>query len=344
VYESILVGDKASIEDGFAAWSAALETCAGRGPSKVAGGDTVEIELLDEPVVGEQSVAFARSQSMGSSQFSYRMVVGLMNGGESGLAAMLGVQLVAPGVGPGEQPSAAIAADWSRLATAAPDKIAQKSADVGPLTVEPISEQVLLDEVFALPGLLTTDEIGGGWVDLGRNLVAPPVPVELCSKGTSIEEDVLEQLMPLVSTTFRRAASPQLLETVKFGPRDELAAAFETWVGAANSCVGEPAWGTWTAGPIALERADLTVESGEGGETAAYRVIGGADPVPGLRIEEYVVRILVPELDPSNDMAAVITLQTFVVVGEAVQPVPTLDVEELTRVAQAAVDKLAWTE
>jgi len=96
---------------------------------------------------------------------------------------------------------------------------------------------------YLIQGLLTTEQIGGGWVDQGRNIIPPgsnQLTGFLCADAEKIIEGFGGALDPQVSASYRRPGDQGLtvFESLMWGNRDDLTAMFAKFADAVRSCAG----------------------------------------------------------------------------------------------------------
>ena len=90
---------------------------------------------------------------------------------------------------------------------------------------------------YLIQGLLTTEQIGGDWVDQGRQIIpagSNQLSGFLCEEGEMAVAALDGRSDPQVSTSFRRPGDVGLtvFETLMWGDRDEVVADFEVFVAA----------------------------------------------------------------------------------------------------------------
>ena len=192
---------------------------------------------------------------------------------------------------------------------------------------------------YLLQRLLTTKEIGGGWVDQGRNLV-PPQPQSLragglCPAGETLLAQIGTRLNDLVMVTYRKDEMPStgaITEWLTWGPRVEIEADFNTLMEAHEACYGS-AYVTPNGDSQKLNSLDVP---SLGTKSFATHLAPGEAITDNPWPEVDNVTILLS--DPSVDIAVVVSV-TYLTVHEPGRDPVSPDVEELTRVARAAVEK-----
>lgn len=339
VSESLSAGERTQIEQDFATWVSALEACFGNVPWEIPELGTVQLERLDLPSLGTQSIAYSVAASR-----QWSTVNVLISADDSGMAGVVTVQINTGGL-PAEQPDPE--EEWARIAGAAVAKVEPGLAGTPTFVIEAADPEELLSLGFLIQGLLTTEEIGGGWVDQGRIVVPPSATGQelgggvFCPEGQAIAEGIGPALDRQVFTSYRREGSARVTESLIPGHRDQLTQNFATWVSAVEACFDREPWDTPEAGILRMDRLDLP---SLGAESIAYYLGPGADVGDDPWVEWQIMTILVTDLDPSNDNAVVINVEVTIIHDPPYQPAPTLENDELVRIAEVAVGRFLFDE
>ena len=339
VSESLSAGERTQIEQDFATWVSALEACFGNVPWEIPELGTVQLERLDLPSLGTQSIAYSVAASR-----QWSTVNVLISADDSGMAGVVTVQINTGGL-PAEQPDPE--EEWARIAGAAVAKVEPGLAGTPTFVIEAADPEELLSLGFLIQGLLTTEEIGGGWVDQGRIVVPPSATGQelgggvFCPEGQAIAEGIGPALDRQVFTSYRREGSARVTESLIPGHRDQLTQNFATWVSAVEACFDREPWDTPEAGILRMDRLDLP---SLGAESIAYYLGPGADVGDDPWVEWQIMTILVTDLDPSNDNAVVINVEVTIIHDPPDQPAPTVENDELVRIAEVAVGRFLFDE
>lgn len=216
------------------------------------------------------------------------------------------------------------------------------STTVAPTTTSPSTVDVrtnLESLSYLLQRLLTTKEIGNGWIDQGRNLVPPQSENlkagGLCPAGEELLEPVGNRLNDLVMVTYRKDETPStgvITEGLTWGPRAEIEANFAIIKAAHAACVGAP-YETPNGDSQKLETLDLPVL---GRDSFATRLVPGQPIADNPWMEVEAVMVLLS--DPAVDTALIASV-TYVTVHEPGGTSVSPDTAELERIARLAVDK-----
>jgi hypothetical protein len=331
----MLPGDDADL---FAIWVATLDACAGTDPWQAPDWGMAAVERLETPALGDESAAFRMTMDEGTAEpcwLEARLFL-----------AKIGPLLVSVEAGAllesDDTASSVDDAEWVRVAEAAVTKAAEAMAEAPPSFVvgDPDAESDLT--ISLLDGLLTTGEIGGGWIDQGR--IAIPSggsPREgttvLCPDGAVIAESLGSRLDPKVTTRYRQEPPPAaggfVWEAITAGEATQIAADFATWVDAMDACAGVDAWETPDAGPVSIDRLDGPAF---GEQSAGYAVLIGDGSNGDPWLEMHLVSVLVA----ADGYARVLDLSTTVVHDQSTVTIPRIDDDELARIAAVAVEKL----
>jgi hypothetical protein len=341
VTESLLYEEAAQNAADFATLVAAIDACAGIDAWTTPDAGRVRIERLDW------------SHDMGDEAYAYRIA---FNEG-TGQAPQMETRAIAIRVGPGllevsanmirdaAEPAAIGDGGLQNIAEAALAKVEEGLAGSEPFTVEAADPETIMYYAGLLAGLLTTEEIGGGWVDQGRMIVPPSATGQgfsrdvLCPEGQAIYEPIGSGLDQQVFTTYSREGSPSVTEYLVWGHRDQLTRDFATSVAAVEACFDREPWETDDAGTLRMHALDLP---SLGAQSIAYYVGPGTMPGADPWVELQIVSILVTNLDPSNDNSVVISIAVSTIHDPAGAAVETLDQDEIVRIAQAAIDRFEY--
>ena len=342
VTESLLFEEAEQNAGDFATLASAIDACAGIASWETPEAGEVRIERLDLPAAGDES-------------YSYRV---LFNEGGGEGAPSMEIKSIAIRLGPvllevsatmilnAPAPAAFGDGGLRSVARAAFAKIEEGLADAGEITVEAADPDEIGALTGLLAGLLTTEEIGNGWVDQGRAVVPSAAGGQgfgfdlFCPEGSAIAEPIGSGLDRMVLTTYRREGSPSVTESLLWGHRDQLARDFATGVAALEACFDRDPWEITDLGTVRMHRLDLPAL---GAQSVAYYVGPGTQPGEDPWLEWQILTILVTELDPSNDASVVITLDAATVHNDpSGQAVEMLDHEEIIRIAELAVDRFAF--
>jgi hypothetical protein len=340
VAESLLYEEAGQNAADFATLVAAIDACAGIDAWTTPETGLVRIERLDFPAMGEESYAYRIAFNEGTDQpphmetkaIAIRVGVGL-------LEVSANMILDAP------EPTAIGDGGLKNVAEAALAKIEDGLADSEPFTVEPADPETLMYYSGLLVGLLTTEEIGGGWGDQGRVIVPPSATGQgfsrdvLCPEGQAIYEPIGSGLDQQVFTTYSREGSPSVAEYLVWGHRDQLTQDFATSTTAEEACFDREPWETEDAGTLRMHALDLP---SLGAQSIAYYVGPGTTPGTDPWVELQVVSILVTNLDPTNDISVVISIAVSTIHDPAGAAVEVLDHDEIVRIAEAAISKFQY--
>lgn len=192
---------------------------------------------------------------------------------------------------------------------------------------------------YLIQGLLTTEQIGGGWMDQGRQVIPPgsnQLSGFLCEEGEAVVAELGGRADPQVSTSFRRSGDVGLrvFESLMWGDRDEVVADFEALRAAVEGCAGA-AYPTTELGDLVL-----TVDEAPALGTAAFSFrfgpaeVGGANP----SLSQQMTFVLLS--DPEQSVALVVSVGASSITDPAGAPVPELDAAEFSRIATAAVNRI----
>ena len=208
-----------------------------------------------------------------------------------------------------------------------------------------------------MQGLLTTPQIGGGWVDMGRVIVPPstePTTGPLCPDGQAVAEPIGTTLNAQVHTTYQRvdgtqttapadtsgsAVNPALvggmvMESLLWNERQQADEAFAAMAAATKACIGKE-WADPDMGNTVMTSFDAP-KLGTDSFTSGYTPVTPPPSDPWAEIQG--ISILMS--DPSSPVSIVITVSMTVVHNNPDQEVAALDTDELIRIAQAAVARI----
>lgn len=342
VSESLLYAEAEQNLGDFATLVSAIDACVGVEAWPAPGGQAglVRIERLDVPAMGDESYAYRVSLNEGTGEATWVET--------KSIAIRVGVGLLevtANMIHGAAEPFAIGDGGLKSIAEAALAKVEEGLANSEPFTVEAASPEEILALTYGLAGLLTTEEIGGGWVDQGR-IVVPPSPTGqgfsqdvLCPEGQAIYQPIGSGLDQQVFTTYSREGSPRVMESLVGGLQDQLTQDFTTEVAALQACFDREPWETEEAGTLRMHALDLP---SLGAQAIAYYVGPGTTPGSDPWVELQIVSILVTNLDPTNDNSVVISIVVSTVHDPAGPAVEMLNQDELIRIAQAAIDKFTY--
>jgi hypothetical protein len=340
VTESLLYEEAGQNAADFATLVSAIDACVGLAAWTTPEAGKVQIERLDLPAMGDENYAFRMVLNEGTGQSpQMEMKVIAIRVGPGLLEVSANMILDAP------EPSAIGDGGLKNIAEAALAKIEEGLANSEPFTVEPADTETLMYYTGLLAGLLTTEEIGGGWADQGRMIVPPSATVQgfsrdvLCPEGQAIYEPIGSGLDQQVFTTYSREGSPSVAEYLVWGHRDQLTQDFATSVAAVEACFDREPWETEDAGTLRMHALDLP---SLGAQSIAYYVGPGTMPGTDPWVELQILSILVTNLDPTNDNSVVISIAVSTVHDPANAAVEMLDHDEIVRIAEAAIGKFEY--
>jgi len=240
----------------------------------------------------------------------------------------------------------------------APSTGAPATTPSTPSTQSPVDPASNVESLsYLMQGLLTTPQIGGGWVDMGRVVVPPsaePQTGPLCPDGQALAEPIGTTLNAQVHTTYQRyevtrttapadttgaATNPALtggsvMETLLWNERQQVDAAFAAAKAATAACVGKE-WSDPDMGDVKMTSFDAPT-LGTDSFTSGYAPVTPPTSDPWAEIQG--ISILMS--DPSSPVSIVITVSMTVVHNNPDQQVAALDTDELIRIAQAAVARI----
>lgn len=253
----------------------------------------------------------------------------------AGLALLTAPLVAACGDGNESTSTTSPASATTPVTTAAPTT--ESPVSTTPATVDIKANPESLS--YLLQRLLTTSEIGNGWIDRGRNLVPPQQDNlragGLCGAGEEMLPAIGNRLNDLVMTSYRKDETPptgSITESLVWGPRTEIEADFTALKAATEACIGT----TYvTPNGDSQQLSALDVPS-MGTDSIATHLAPG-EPItenPWMEVDSITILLT----DPSADIAVVVTV-SYLTVHEPGQAAVAPDVAELVRVAQLAVDK-----
>jgi hypothetical protein len=210
---------------------------------------------------------------------------------------------------------------------------------------------------YLMQGLLTTPQIGGGWVDMGRVVVPPstePTTGPLCPDGQAIAEPIGSALNAQVHTTFQRvdgtqttapadtsgsAVNPALvggmvMESLLWDERQQVDEAFASMAAATEACIGNE-WTDPEMGDTMMTTFDAPTL---GTDSFTFGYTPATPPTSDPWAEIQGISILMS--DPSSPVSVVISVSITVVHNNPDQQVAALDTDELIRIAEAAVARI----
>jgi hypothetical protein len=210
---------------------------------------------------------------------------------------------------------------------------------------------------YLMQGLLTTPQIGGGWVDMGRVIVPPskePSIGPLCPDGASLAEPIGTTLNAQVHTTFQRISDGQstastdasgqgtnpalvggtAMETLLWNDRQQVDQAFAALAAATDACIGTQ-WSDVDMGEVVMNGFDAPTL---GTDSFTFGYEPTTPPTSDPWAETKGISILLS--DESSPVSIVVTVSITIVHNNPDQEVAELDTAELTRIAQAAVARI----
>jgi hypothetical protein len=213
-----------------------------------------------------------------------------------------------------------------------------------PSTTEPVPDTTSMGSnveslSYLIQGLLTSEQIGGGWVDQGRQIVPPgsnQLAGFLCEEGEAAVAELGGRLDPQVSTSFRRASDVGLsvFENLMWGDRQQLTDDVAAFTAAVEACAGT-AYATTDLGEVSLGM-DPAPDLG----TAAVSFHFGPATVPSDTpwLEQRVTTVLLS--DPSQPVALVVTVGALVIHDPSTAEPTVLEPAEYDRIVAAAIDRI----
>lgn len=210
---------------------------------------------------------------------------------------------------------------------------------------------------YLMQGLLTTPQIGGGWIDMGRVVVPPstePTTGPLCPDGTAIAEPVGTTLNAQVHTTFQRSGTTpatvptdtsgsapnpvmggvSVMETLVWNERPQVDDAFAALADATAACIGKE-WADPDMGDTVMTGFDAP-QLGTASFTSGFAPV--TPPASDPWAESQGITILLS--DPSSPISVVVSV-SMTVVHNNPEPQPDgPDTGELIRIAEAAVARI----
>lgn len=226
--------------------------------------------------------------------------------------------------------------------TPAPTTTTMPATTVAPTTTEApeatAPDYTSLESLsYLIQGLLTTDQIGGGWVDRGRILVPPGSDQRggfLCPEGQAIADPLGSTFDPLVSASYRGETEVTAFESLLWGEQQRIKDNFTTWKSAVDICAGKQ-WETADLGTVGIELLDLQ-------PSFAYPSIafalGPAEKGNDPWFESHGIEILLWE--GSSEVAVVLQVGMTIAHSPSEAEVPQIDDAELLRIAETAVARL----
>lgn len=191
---------------------------------------------------------------------------------------------------------------------------------------------------YLIQALLTTEQIGGGWIDQGRRIVPPgsdQLTGFLCQESEAAVGALGGRLDPQVSTSYERPDDIGLSvsESLMWGERDQVVSDFESFVTAVSACAG-----TYTT----TELGELTLVLDEAPElgTSSFGFHFGPTTPPSETpwIESQMTAILLS--DPSQPVALVVSVSAVVLHDPSDLEVTEIDPAEYLRIAESAVNRI----
>jgi len=192
---------------------------------------------------------------------------------------------------------------------------------------------------YLLQGLLTTDQIGGGWVDQGRQVIPPgseQLTGFLCPQGEAAVAGLEGRLDPQVSTSFRRSTDVgvSVFQTLMWGDRDQVVSDFAAFAAAVRSCAGA-GYSTADLGDLSLA-VDESPALGTAAVAFRFAPTSPSDDNPSLQQRSTAVLLS----DPGQPVALVVGVGVTTVRDPASAAVTEVDPAEYTHIVEAAVDRI----
>lgn len=192
---------------------------------------------------------------------------------------------------------------------------------------------------YLMQGLLTTEQIGGGWVDQGRKVIPPgseQLTGFLCDDGESAVAALAGRLDPQVTTSFERESDVglTLFETLMWGDREQLTEDFESFITAVQGCDGT----TYTTDELGEVRLDVEETPSLGTSAITFRFGPSTAPTDGPWLEQKTTTVLLS--DPGEDVALTISIGVTTVHDPSDLKTSTVDDAELQRVLSRAIERL----
>jgi hypothetical protein len=236
--------------------------------------------------------------------------------------------------------------------------VSSASAGSTPVTEAPADPASNIESLsYLMQGLLTTAQIGGGWVDMGRVVVPPSADPQfgpLCPDGRVLAEPIGATLNAQVHTTYQRfevtgtvvptdtsggATNPALsggsvMESLLWNERQMVDEAFTAMAAATEACIGEE-WPDPDMGEVRMTAFDVPTIG-----TASFTV--GYEPVTPPATDPWaeIQSISVLMSDPSSSVSVVVSVSMTVVHNDPSQMGASMDTDELTRIAEVAVARI----
>lgn len=186
---------------------------------------------------------------------------------------------------------------------------------------------------------MTTEQIGGGWIDQGRKIVPPgsdQLTGFLCEEGDTAVADLGGRLDPQVSTRYKRPddIGLSISESLMWGDRDQVTADFESLVRALNTCAGT----TYTT----TDLGELTLAVNEAPEIGvsaiAFHFGPATPPIDTPWIQSQMTAVLLS--DPSEPVALVVSVSATSIHDPPDLGVTELDPAEYLRIVESAVNRI----
>lgn len=221
-------------------------------------------------------------------------------------------------------------------ATTAPPSTAP-STTVAPTTTGVGSNVESLS--YLIQTLLTTEQIGGGWVDQGRNIVPPgsnQLTGFLCPDAETIITGFNGALDPQVSTSFRRPGDVGLsvFESVMWGNRDDLTAMFAKFADAVRSCAGS----TYKTDELGELRVVIDEAPEVGVSAFSFHFEPASPQTENPWITQRFTSVLLS--DPNEPVALVVGVGTVNLYSPPEFTSTKLDDTEYLRIVTAAVNRI----
>lgn len=192
---------------------------------------------------------------------------------------------------------------------------------------------------YVLQALLTTNQIGGGWIDQGRQLVpagSNQLSGFLCAEGEQAVAALGSRMDPQVTTTFRRPQDVGLsmFETMMLSDREQVIAAFHEFVAAVKSCGGK----TYTTADLGEVSFVVDPTPKLGTEAIAFRFAPSKPQTANPWLEQQMTVVLLA--DPVQPVAAVLGIGASIAHDPARGDSTALEESEYQRIVQLAVNRI----
>lgn len=192
---------------------------------------------------------------------------------------------------------------------------------------------------YLIQGLLTTEQIGGGWIDQGRQVVPPgsnQLTGFLCPEGEQAVVALGTAMDPQVTTNFRRPSDVGLrvFETLMWGDREKVTAGFNAFVAAINSCGGK----TYTTTDLGELTLTIAPAPKLGVAAIEFQFAPSKTQTTNPWLEQRMTVVLLS--DPSQPVALVVGVGASTAHDPATANATVIEDAEYQRIAKAAVDRI----